>query len=101
MQILSEVATQIRLAPDAGQLSGPPEQLTFLASGAGLSLQSSMARSGDVVRIAFWNVAANMDVWSVTLDPMLGKALEPPRSGGVLLAWHAASHGNRHLTRHD
>jgi eukaryotic-like serine/threonine-protein kinase len=68
---------QIRLAPDIAQLSGPPEQLTFLASGAGLSLQPSVARSGDVMRIAFWNVAANMDVWSLALDPTLGTALGP------------------------
>jgi eukaryotic-like serine/threonine-protein kinase len=70
---------RMRIAPDTGQLSGPPEQLTFLASEPGLSLQPSPALSGDVLRIAFWNVTANTDVWSVALAADEGRPLGPPR----------------------
>jgi hypothetical protein len=54
----------LRISPETGQLSGIPEQLTFLATEAAFGFQSpSAALSGDVLRVAFWNVTANVDLW--------------------------------------
>ena len=66
---------QMRISPETGQLSGEPEQLTFLASEPGLGFQPSAALSGDALRVAFWNVTANGDVWSLALESSRGKSL--------------------------
>ena len=68
---------RLRISPETGLLSGVPEQLTFLATEAGFGFQSpSAAISGDVLRVAFWNVTANVDLWSLPLDANKGRADE-------------------------
>jgi len=67
---------RLRISPETGLLSGEPEQLTFLATEAGFGFQSpSAALSGDVLRVAFWNVTANVDVWSLPLEANQGRPL--------------------------
>ncbi len=65
---------QIPISPETGQLAGAPQQLTFLASTAGLQLQPSAAGSRSL-RVAFWNLTANTDVWSLALEANQGKSL--------------------------
>ena len=65
---------RLRISPETGLLSGIPEQLTFLATEAGFGFQApSAALSGDVLRVAFWNVTANVDLWSLPLDANEGR----------------------------
>jgi Tol biopolymer transport system component/tRNA A-37 threonylcarbamoyl transferase component Bud32 len=64
---------RIRISPDTGRLSGTPEQLTFLATDTGLALQPSVVLAGDVLRVAFWNVTANLDIWGLTVDAARGR----------------------------
>ena len=68
---------RMQISPDTGQLSGAPEQLTFLASEPGVSLQPSVATSGGLLSIAFWNLTANVDVWSLVLDANEGTPVGP------------------------
>jgi eukaryotic-like serine/threonine-protein kinase len=65
---------RVRISPETGLLSGVPEQLTFLATEAGFGFQSpSAALSGNVLRVAFWNVTANVDLGSLPLDANKGR----------------------------
>ncbi len=66
---------QVRVSSATGQLHDAPRQLTSMASGAGLGLQASAALSGDSLRVAFWNVTANVDVWTLMVDSNRGKPL--------------------------
>ncbi len=67
---------QASISPKTGLFSGEPEQLTFLASEGGFEFQSpSAALSGNVLRLAFWNVTANVDLWSLTLEANQGRSL--------------------------
>ena len=66
---------QIRISPETGQLAGAPQQLTFLASAAGLDLQPSAAGAAGSLRVAFWNLEANVDVWSLEIEANQGKPL--------------------------
>jgi eukaryotic-like serine/threonine-protein kinase len=67
---------RVRVSPETGLLSGVPEQLTFLATEAGFGFQApSAALAGDALRVAFWNVTANVDLWSLPLDANNGRAV--------------------------
>ena len=70
---------RMRISGDTGRLSGTPEQLTFLATDAGLGLQPSAVLSGGVLRVAFWNVTANLDIWGLTVDAARGRTSGPMR----------------------
>ncbi len=70
---------QIRFSPETGQFAGAPQQLTFLASAAGLDLQPSAAVAAGSLRVAFLNLTQNVDVWSLTLEANQGKSLGPMR----------------------
>lgn len=65
---------RVSVSPETGLLSGVPEQLTFLATEVGFGFQApSAAFSGGVLRVAFWNVTANVDLWSLPLDANNGR----------------------------
>jgi Tol biopolymer transport system component len=59
-----------RIAPATFQVAGQPEQLTTGSESAWLP---SAARE----RLAFLSSRADMNLWSVSLDPLLGTALGP------------------------
>ena len=93
---------RVGISPDTGHLSGEPEQLTFLASEGGLEFQSpSAALVGNLLRLAFWNVTANVDVWSVALDANQGRSLgqmKPLTRGAAVEQWASLSGDGRKMT---
>ena len=93
---------QVRISPDTGQVSGEPEQLTFLASEGGFEFQTpSAALSGNVLRLAFWNVAANVDVSSAALDANQGRSVgqvKPLTRGAAVEQWASLSGDGKTMT---
>lgn len=93
---------RLRISPETGVFSGVPEQLTFLATEAGFGFQSpSAALSGGVLRVAFWNVTANVDLWSLALDANEGKPSGPMRqltSNAATEQWGSLSADGRAMT---
>jgi Tol biopolymer transport system component len=93
---------RVPISVETGQFSGDPEQLTSLASEGGFEFQSpSAAFSGNLLRLAFWNVSANVDVWSVALDPHRGRSLGQIKQltrGTAVEQWPSISGDGRTMT---
>ena len=93
---------RLRISPETGLLSGVPEQLTFLATEAGFGFQApSAALSGDVLRVAFWNVTANVDLWSLPLDANEGRPVGQMRQlthNAAIEQWGSLSADGKAMT---
>ena len=90
------------ISPETGLLSGVPEQLTFLATEAGFGFQApSAALLGDVLRVAFWNVTANVDLWSLPLDANEGRPVGQMRQlthNAAIEQWGSLSADGKAMT---
>ena len=93
---------RVHISSETGLLSGVPEQLTFLATEAGFGFQSpSAALSGDVLRVAFWNVTANVDLWSLPLDANEGRPVGQMRQltrNAAIEQWGSLSADGKAMT---